>query len=150
MKPEHLDGQQAQFSIHLKQSEEIEFSVIASCILEGVQGVIAGTGTKAYEISSRLLQKTRGRECEIVTSNAHVNTLIDRAISDLRMLLTEGEGILYPYAGIPWFCTPFGRDGLITALQTLWFNADINRGVLQYLAAHPSHGKQCPAGLIIM
>jgi glycogen debranching enzyme len=136
MKPEYLDGQQVKFDIHLKQSEEIEFSVIASCLLEGIQSVLAGTGTKAYEISSRLLQKARGRECEIVTSNAHVNNLIDRATSDLRMLLTDEEGILYPYAGIPWFCTPFGRDGLITALQTLWFNADISRGVLQYLAAH--------------
>jgi hypothetical protein len=46
-----------------------------------------------------------------VTSNAHVNNLIDRATSDLRMLLTEEEGILYPYAGIPWFCTPFGLAG---------------------------------------
>jgi glycogen debranching enzyme len=52
------------------------------------------------------------------------------------MLLTEQNGSLYPYAGIPWFCTPFGRDGLITALETIWFNADISRGVLEYLADH--------------
>ena len=61
---------------------------------------------------------------------------IDRSESDLALLTTDLPTGPYPYAGIPWFSTPFGRDAVITALQTLWVDPSLARGVLKFLAIH--------------
>ena len=63
------------------------------------------------------------------------NEWLRRSTSDLAMMTTETEFGPYPYAGVPWFSAPFGRDGLITALERMWLEPGLARGVLAYLAA---------------
>ena len=74
-------------------------------------------------------------DTEIQTSNHRFNEMLRRSTVDLAMLLTETPHGLYPYAGIPWYSTTFGRDGLITALQCLWLDRRIPLAVLRRLAA---------------
>lgn len=72
---------------------------------------------------------------EITSSNSRFSDWIARSVSDLQMMIAGNPERNYPYAGVPWFSTVFGRDGIITALQTLWLNPSIARGVLEFLTA---------------
>lgn len=95
----------------------------------------AATYETAAERATHELRQARAREPDIETSNAQLNRWLDRSLADIHLLRTETPHGSYPYAGVPWYSTVFGRDGIITALQCLWINPDLARGVLAYLAA---------------
>ncbi|SMB98630.1 Glycogen debranching enzyme (alpha-1,6-glucosidase) [Thermanaeromonas toyohensis ToBE] len=73
---------------------------------------------------------------EIITDNPDFNQWIEQSLQDLGTLMVDfGEG-LFPVAGVPWFAVPFGRDSLITALQTLILNPAIALSILKTLAKY--------------
>ena len=80
--------------------------------------------------------RKRGRGGAVVRARGpRFNEWLQQSRADLALLTTELETGPYPYAGIPWYSTPFGRDGIITAWQMLWIDPSLARGVLTYLAS---------------
>jgi glycogen debranching enzyme len=91
--------------------------------------------TTAYNKLRTGMEKSRGMVAEIITDNEQFNNWIHRSKNDLLSLLVQTPYGSYPYAGVPWYNTVFGRDGTFTALETLWVAPEIAKGVLLYQAA---------------
>ncbi|HEX2281867.1 MAG TPA: glycogen debranching N-terminal domain-containing protein, partial [Thermomicrobiales bacterium] len=102
---------------------------------EAGDGVVRRDHDEAMYAANASLADERAGCIDIHTSNEQFNDWLNQSLEDLHMLTTNLTSGPYPYAGIPWFSTAFGRDGIITALQTLWAYPALARGVLAFLAA---------------
>ncbi|MDO8886097.1 amylo-alpha-1,6-glucosidase [Candidatus Oleimmundimicrobium sp.] len=80
--------------------------------------------------------KKYSEEClQINTDNQIFNRLLARSRNDVRSLVIKmPEGRIIA-GGIPWFMAPFGRDSIITSIQTLPLCSDFARDTIKFLAA---------------
>ena len=91
---------------------------------------------RACAARARFAMRAKRRHgARIKTSGRLFDEWVEKSRADLSLLITDLPTGPYPYAGIPWFSTQFGRDAIITAWQVLWINASLARGVLSYLAS---------------
>ena len=132
--PTTLTAQQAEFTLSLAPREEAHVYVTVGCEPDASAPRAKSDYFSAYTSANAKLRTRLHDRCHIVTANAMFNSWIDRSAADLAMLCTELPGGPYPYAGLPWYATTFGRDGIITAWEMLWLDPRIARGVLQALA----------------
>lgn len=123
----------AEFEITLQAKEKKSFYLTTTFITDDQIPDIL-TFDEAREELMEQVQARKCESCRFVSSNEQFNSWLEGSLSDLYTLITKTEHGLYPYAGIPWYSTAFGRDGIITALMCLWMDPVIAKGVLNYLA----------------
>lgn len=132
--PKSLTNAEVTWKIHLAPRSETTLFVTVSCQTD-LGGPAVESYSEAAAMTTKALRHASSRTCRIYTSNEQFNDLVNRSLADMHMMVTDTAEGPFPYAGVPWFSTPFGRDGLITALELLWMNPEIARGVLGFLAS---------------
>jgi glycogen debranching enzyme len=130
--PASLKETSAFFHLHIpaKQSERVFITVSAGAEHKKPQC----SYVKGLRDAHRAIRRAESQTTSVEASDPDLGQVLGRALADLRLLVTETEDGPYPYAGTPWYSTTFGRDALITALQVLWIDPSIARGVLRRLA----------------
>jgi len=124
----------ARLELSLRPQAESTFTMSVACVRQEASPRWLSFNEARTDAESDL-ERYNAWSCHLSTSNGLVNAWVNRAASDLHMMQTQLPTGPYPYAGVPWFNTPFGRDGIITALQCLWLRPALARGVLAYLAS---------------
>ena len=134
-RPDRIEHEEAKYVLSLQPKGSAKLLVTVSCKRSRRNG---GSSLPLDEARAAVLagiKQDKARACSLQSSNGQFNAWINRSLSDLHMLITDLPTGPYPYAGIPWFNTPFGRDGMITAWECLWVRPDVAKGVLAYLAS---------------
>ncbi len=132
-KPDELTRSSAAYRINLEPRSELALEIAVACEeSDEPRRLPIQTGPQA---TSEALAQVRRRGADLQTSNDQFNDWLRRSDADLAMMTTHTPYGDYPYAGVPWYSTIFGRDGLITAMECLWIEPEVARGVLAVLAA---------------
>ncbi len=132
--PNSVSDSSASYDVRLRSKEESVISVTVVC----ERNSAPKHGPRYKEAFAA--RNAQGEEelfggCKIRTSSKSFNSWLARGEADLRMLTQGNPEGAYPYAGVPWFNTVFGRDGIITAMECLWMHPAIAEGVLNHLAS---------------
>ncbi|HEX2653908.1 MAG TPA: amylo-alpha-1,6-glucosidase [Xanthobacteraceae bacterium] len=131
--PTQLDQHAAHYRVVLPPKECLSIFLVVGCNRPEHEEPIPFFSAMSSE--RHALRRAAQGAAAVETSNDIFNEVICRSVGDLYMLMTETPQGPFPYAGIPWYSTSFGRDGLIAALEMLWLDPSIARGVLKRLAA---------------
>jgi glycogen debranching enzyme len=132
--PTEINVNSASYSITLPPRKETAIFLTVGC--DQAPDMRPGRFLRGFLAARRELRAPNSSAATVETSHQIFNEILCRSMADMSMLMTDTAEGRYPYAGIPWYSTTFGRDGLITAMQLLWCDPKVAQGVLRRLAAY--------------
>jgi glycogen debranching enzyme len=132
--PDRLDATGAEYHLPLTPGDRLELLLVVTANVEPAPPRRALTFHDAGQRRRATVERLEKEATRVRTNHDLFDNWLQRSRQDLHLLLTETPDGFVPYAGIPWYVAPFGRDALITASQLLPFEPEIARGTLRYLA----------------
>jgi glycogen debranching enzyme len=136
--PDTIDERGARWAFRLMPGAPVELEwTIGSAAPRGRPSAVADGALDQRRPRLTLAYDAWRHECSCWASPVETfDASITRAVDDLRSLYIGGDGDGVISAGIPWYSTVFGRDSVITSLETLSLNPRIAIDTLRYLARH--------------
>jgi glycogen debranching enzyme len=139
--PGEVNGSSVRYSIALEPREDwrLRADVIPSA--DGVRLAVAQAERKFGDELSRVRASLSAWHLSVPQLRASWEQLggtFAQSVADLASLRMDEDPRVpgqLPAAGMPWFMTVFGRDTLITCLQTLLFGPELASNALRVLAA---------------
>jgi glycogen debranching enzyme len=131
--PDHIINNTANYTVNLQPKEKLEFTLSIGFEV-GEHSALLSNFEEVAQVVTDYTEEIKTSSADILTSNEQFNEWLDRSKADLITMVTQTPQGPYPYAGVPWYSTPFGRDGIITAFECLWLEPELSKGVLKYLA----------------
>jgi glycogen debranching enzyme len=132
--PAEFSGSHIVFDANLQPRETAKFHFSISCADSITASPPRHTFDSVLAVAVQDADEVQADKCSVRSANDQFNAWFSRSLSDLNMMTVGNPEPDYPYAGVPWFSTVFGRDGIISALECLWLDSRIAKGVLEYLA----------------
>jgi len=133
--PDRLEADHAEFRLSLAAGERVELSLTVAAV-EGADMPAPRDFLAATSGRRAVVRRVEEAATGVRSNHDRFNQWLARSRRDLHLLLTETRDGFVPYAGIPWYVAPFGRDAVLTALQVLPFEPEIAAGTLRFLARH--------------
>jgi glycogen debranching enzyme len=135
-----IDETTALFSLQLNKntSRDIQYIIYLDDGVSGHERAVHDKVPSFAKIEERIQDSTKETQAlfsVISSDNENFNGWIERSITDLQSLLAKTDYGFYPFAGVPWYNTAFGRDAIITSMEVLWMAPALIKDVLHFLVA---------------
>jgi glycogen debranching enzyme len=135
--PDAISADSLRYRLQIGSRGEKSIALAIGC-RSAARPVQISTFTRSLAAAEELARSENRPQTQIESTDAPFNAWLQRSAADIGMLLTATPHGRVPTAGLPWLDAAFGRDAIVTALETLWMWPDVARNVLRYLAATQS------------
>lgn len=139
--PQTMHERAATWEIHLdpEETKEILLSMRISESSSSPRGPRERGATDLGQLTADLHRSTEawmGEHARVTSGSKLLDAVVRRSLLDLRILRSRLEELEFFAGGIPWYATLFGRDSLLSALETLAFEPGIAAQTLRLLASY--------------